>query len=160
LLIASETGRFAAGVPHAIADGMNADDLKRRTKKFAVEVILFAKTIPKDFINEEIASQLARAAASTAAYYRAVCRAKSRADFIHKLGGAIEEVDESALWLEVLTETRIASRQQTAVLWQEADELTRIFVRSRETARANRDAAQQEKSKNRKSRINNDSSNQ
>jgi four helix bundle protein len=69
----------------------------------------------------------------------AVCRARSRADFIHKLGGAIEEVDESALWLEILAEAGIGSRDLTAPLWREADELTRIFV-SRETARANRDA--------------------
>jgi len=136
---------------------MNADDLKARTKKFAIDVILFAKKIPKDFINDDIASQLARAATSTAAHYRAVCRAKSRADFIHKLGGAIEEVDEAALWLEVLTETRIAPPQDTAALWREADELTRIFVRSRETARANREAAKRAKSRIQRLKITNDS---
>jgi hypothetical protein len=64
---------------------MTPDELKARTKKFAVEVIRFAKAIPKDHINDEIASQLADAATSTAAHYRAVCRAKSRADFINKL---------------------------------------------------------------------------
>ena len=117
---------------------MNPDDLKARSKKFAVDVILFAKQIPKDAINDEIAVQLTDAASSTAAHYRAVCRAKSRADFIHKLGGAIEEVDESALWLEILAEAGIVSRDLTAPLWREADELTKIFVRSRETARANR----------------------
>jgi four helix bundle protein len=121
------------------SEGMTPDDLRVRTKKFAVDVILFAKRIPKDSINDEIASQLTDAATSTAAHYRAVCRAKSRADFISKLGGAIEEVDESALWLEILTEAGIASRETTMPLWREADELTRILVRSRETARANRD---------------------
>jgi hypothetical protein len=60
---------------------------------------------------------------------------------INKLGGGIEEVHESALWLEILAEAGIASRDATAPLWREADELTRIFVRSRETARANRDSA-------------------
>ena len=104
-------------------------------------MIRFAKTIPKDPINGEIAVQLTDAATSTAAHYRAACRAKSRADVINKLGGAIEEVDESALWLEILTEAGISARTETAPLWSEADELTRIFVRSRETARANRDAA-------------------
>ena len=77
---------------------MTPDDLKARTKKFAVDVIRFAKAIPKDHINDEIGSQLADSATSTAAHYRAVCRAKSRADFINKLSGAVEEVDESALW--------------------------------------------------------------
>ena len=120
---------------------MTPEDLKARTKKFAVDVIRFAKTIPKDHINDEIASQLTDAATSTAAHYRAVCRARSRADFINKLSGAVEEVDESALWLEILTEAEISPRAHTKPLWSEADELTRILVRSRETARARRDRA-------------------
>ena len=126
---------------------MTPDDLKARTKKFAVDVIRFVKAIPKDHINDEIASQLADAATSTAAHYRAVCRAKSRADFINKLSGAVEEVDESALWLEILAEAGICSRTQTTPLWAEADELTRILVRSRETARANRQSAIENKSR-------------
>lgn len=120
---------------------MDASELRDRTKRFAVAVIRFAKTnIPKDPINDEIASQLTDAAGSVAANYRAVCRARSRADFINKLGIAIEEVDESALWLEILADAAICRREATTPLWQEADELTRIFVRSRETARANRES--------------------
>jgi hypothetical protein len=65
--------------------GMTPDQLKARTKKFAVETIRFAKAIPKDHINDEIASQLTDAATSTAVHYRAVCCARSRADFINKL---------------------------------------------------------------------------
>jgi four helix bundle protein len=117
--------------------GMTPDDLKARTKKFAVRVIQFARSIPGDPINNEIASQLADAATSPAAHYRAACRAKSRADFINKLAGAIEEVDESALWLEILSESEICPTSMTTPLWREADELTRILVRSRETARTN-----------------------
>jgi four helix bundle protein len=86
---------------------MTPDDLKARTKKFAVDIIEFARSIPRDRINSEIASQLTNAATSVAAHYRAVCRAKSRADFINKLAGAIEEADESALWLEILRESGI-----------------------------------------------------
>ena len=136
---------------------MTPDELKARTKKFAVNVIQFARSIPRDPINGEIASQLTDAATSTAAHYRAVCRAKSRADFINKLGGAIEEVDESALWLEILAEAEICASSKTTPLWREADELTRIFARSRETARAAREAAIRKKSriKNHKSTINN-----
>jgi four helix bundle protein len=81
---------------------------------------------------------LTDAATSVAAHYRAVCRAKSRADFINKLAGAIEEIDESALWLEILSESGICPATATMPLWREADELTRIFVRSRETAITNR----------------------
>jgi four helix bundle protein len=120
---------------------MTPELLRARTKKFAVDAIRFAKKIPRDPINDEIASQLAASATSVAANYRAVCRARSRADFINKLGVSIEEVDESALWLEILTEADISPKEQTRPLWQEADELTRILVRSRETARAKRDAA-------------------
>jgi four helix bundle protein len=135
---------------------MTPDDLKARTKKFAVDVIRFARALPKDHINDEIASQLTDAATSTAAHYRAVCRAKSRADFINKLSGAVEEIDESALWLEILVEAGICPRSQTTPLWAEADELTRILVRSRETARANRQSAIDNKSKinNQKSQTN------
>jgi four helix bundle protein len=125
--------------------------LKACTDEFRriLEFIRFAKKIPIDHINREITSQLTDAATSTAAHYRAVCRAKSRADFINKLSGGIEEVDESALWLEILTEAGICAASATRPLWKEADELTRIFVRSRETARKKQQAL-----KNRKSAIN------
>ena len=111
-----------------------------------------------DPINREIAAQLTDAATSVAAHYRAVCRAKSRADFINKLSGSIEEVDESALWLEILAEAGICASSKTTPLWREADELTRIFVRSRETARATQEAAKQQAESRKKSRINNQQS--
>ena len=135
---------------------MTPEELRNRTKKFAVDVLRFAKGIPKDPINDEIAAQLTDAATATAAAYRAACRARSRADFIYKLGNSIEEVDESALWLEILAEGGICSRSQTSGLWQEADELTRILVRSRETSRANRQSITNPESsitKNRRSEI-------
>jgi four helix bundle protein len=114
--------------------------LRERTKKFALQVILLAKTLPADPFTLRIAVQLTEAASSVAANYRAVCRARSRADFINKLGISIEEADESALWLKILTEAGMATRTSTQPLWQEADELVRILVRSRETARHNRDS--------------------
>ena len=94
---------------------MTPDELRARTKKFAVDVIRFAKEdVPGDPINDEIARQLTDAATSVAAGYRAVCRARSRADFIYKLGNAIEEADESALWLEILCESGICPGHQTS----------------------------------------------
>ena len=116
---------------------MDPAELRRRTKKFAVDSIRFAKRLPHDRVNNRIAGQLTDSATSVAAAYRAVCRARSRGDFIYKLGNAIEEADESALWLEILTEAEISPASQTDPLWKEADELVRILVRSRETARAN-----------------------
>jgi four helix bundle protein len=114
--------------------------LRDRTKRFAIQTILFAKTLPTDPITTRLAVQLTDAASSVAANYRAVCRARSRADFINKLGISIEEADESALWLEILTEAGMAARASTQPLWQKADELVRILVRSRETARDNRES--------------------
>jgi four helix bundle protein len=103
-MIESRSGRLVAlcpdGTRRALTEGMTPEALKDRTKKFAVDIIRFAKTIPADHINRRIASQLTDAATSVAAHYRAVCRAKSRADFINKLSGGIEEADESALWLD------------------------------------------------------------
>ena len=134
---------------------MTPDELKARTKKFALAGIRLAKAIPRDHINDEIASQLTDAAAGTAAAYRAACRPRSDADFIYKVGNAIEEVDEAALWLELLAEAGICARAATVPLWKEADELTRIFVASRETARRNLRARRRTKNQNQESGIKN-----
>ena len=117
--------------------GMTPEQLRARTKKFALDVLRLAKAVPQDPINNEIAAQLTDAASSGAAAYRSACRARSRADFIYKLGNAIEEIDEAAFWLEILSESAICADSMTRPLWKEADELTRILVRSRETCRAN-----------------------
>ena len=76
---------------------MTPDDLKARTKKFALDVLGFVRTVPRDPVNNDMLRQLARSATATAASYRAVCRPRSDADFIYKLGNAIEEVDEAAV---------------------------------------------------------------
>ena len=112
--------------------------MRARTKKFAVDVIKLAKQVPRNAINDEITAQLTDAASSTAAAYRSACRARSKADFIYKLGNAIEEADESALWMEILVDAEIWTVTPVKQLLQEADELTRILVASRETARGNR----------------------
>lgn len=116
--------------------GVTPDDLKARTKKFAVDILKFAKmSIPRGNIESQIAAQLTDAAGATGSGYRAACRARTRADFVYKLGNTIEEVDEAAFWLEVLIESNTVLAAAAKPLWQEADELTRILVRSRETAR-------------------------
>jgi four helix bundle protein len=75
---------------------MTPDDLKAKTKKSAADAIRYARSIPSDPINQEIACQLTDAATSTAAHYRAACRARSRRDFINKLGGAMRKCDQAA----------------------------------------------------------------
>lgn len=82
--------------------------------------------------------QLLRAGTSVAANYRAVCRARSKAEFIARIGVVAEEADESVLWLELLEETKILTANQLKDLSQEAQALAAIFSSSHKTARTNR----------------------
>jgi four helix bundle protein len=106
-------------------------DLKARTKKFALEVILYCRTLPLGDEFQIIRRQLIRAATGTASNYRAAQRAKSKADFISNLGDAEEEADESLFWLECLAELATRNHTELARLLNEANEL----VASRKTAR-------------------------
>ena len=114
---------------------MAPTDLKQRTRKFALDVIRFTSALTHGPATDIIGRQLIRAATGTAGNYRAACRAKSRRDFIAKMGTAEEEADESVLWLEVLSESGLARPAAVAPLLDEADQLTRIFVSSINTAR-------------------------
>jgi four helix bundle protein len=111
--------------------------MKARTKAFAVQIVKLFSKLPKTDEGRVLGRQLLRSATSVAANYRAVCRAKSGADFIHKLGTVVEEADESLLWLELLEEAEICPVAQLAALKQEADELVRILQTSLTTAKNN-----------------------
>ncbi len=117
---------------------MTPQELRDRTREFAVAVIHFSKTLTADPISLNIVRQLTRSAASVGANYRAVCRARSRADFISKLGVVIEEADEANYWLELAGDEGLCQPSEVAALKDEAHQLTRILTRSRETARAAR----------------------
>ena len=132
---------------------MTPEQLRKRTKVFAIAIIRFTRRLPASDEARVIRRQLLRAGTAVGANYRAVCRPRSDADFIAKLGVVIEEADESAYWIELLVEAGMASAESVRELAREADELTRIFVASRETARANARARRQ--ARNRKSRIKN-----
>jgi four helix bundle protein len=108
--------------------------LQARTQKFAVDVIRLCDTLPKDAGTQSIVSQLVDAAGATDSNYRAACRGRSKAEFIAKLGVAVEEADESKGWLQLLVESNRVSVDQAGALIQEANELTAIFVKSRKTA--------------------------
>src|SRR6266850_3961869 len=114
---------------------MTPQELRRRTQTFAVQIIRFCRSLPKTDEARVISWQLLRCGPGVGANYRAVCRCRSDKDFIAKLGVVIEEADETAFWLEVLVEAAIVKAIKTTSLYKEADELTRIFVSSRETAR-------------------------
>ena len=111
------------------------NDLKQRTKKFALDVILYSRKLPRGDEFTNIKRQLIRSATSTAANYRAAQRAKSKADFISKLGTTEEEADESLFWLECLAELATNNHPELQRLLNEANELTAIFVASRKRAR-------------------------
>lgn len=116
---------------------MKPEELKARCKQFALRVIRLVRALPDDKIGRPIANQLIRSGTSVAANYRAACLAKSRADFTSKVGTAVEEADESALWMELIMEDNILPREKVHPLWQEAAELTSIFCASIKTSRRN-----------------------
>ena len=117
---------------------MTPSEMKQRTKKFALDIIKFTSALQSGIAAEVIGRQLIRAGTGVAGNYRASCRAKSKKDFIMKMTNAEEEADESALWLEILGESGLARAGTTARLLDEADQLTRIFVASSNTARKRR----------------------
>ena len=110
-------------------------DLKARTKQFALDVIRYCRTLPRGDEFQIIGRQLIRSATSTAANYRSAQRAKSKADFISSLGDAEEEADESLLWLECLAELANHEPPELKRLLKESDELVAILTASRKTAR-------------------------
>jgi four helix bundle protein len=112
-------------------------DLRDTTKRFAVKVFDLIDEIPWSPKGRIVQTQLAKAASSAAANYPAAQRSRSRADFISKLSIALEEIDETAFWLEFLPDTRLSSGESVTPLLREADELSAIFMASRKTARAN-----------------------
>jgi len=79
-----------------------------------------------------------RSATSVAANYRAVCRSRSKAEFIAKIGIVVEEADETVFWLEMVTELNILTQEKTSELFKEANELIAIFSASNQTARGRR----------------------
>ena len=113
---------------------MNEADMKLRTKRFALDVIELVSKLPKTTEGRVVGYQLIRSGTSVGANYRAACRAKSKADFISKLGIVEEEADESCYWLELIIEGKILPEEQVASLLEEANEITAIIVASRKTA--------------------------
>lgn len=110
-------------------------DLKARTKKFALDVIRACRALPHGDEFLITRRQLIRSATSVASNYRAAQRAKSKADFISNLGDAEEEADESLLWLECLAELATREHPELKRLLMEANELVAILTASRKTAR-------------------------
>jgi|SRR5579872_2941824 len=116
-------------------------DLKKRTQQFALDVIQFVEKLPATETCRTLGRQLLRCGTSVGANYRAAARAKSKADFIAKMGIVVEEADESAYWMELLAAAQKTTPDATAALLLEANELVlvAIGVASINTARRNSD---------------------
>jgi len=113
-------------------------EMKRRTKEFALRVIRLVQSLPKGQMADVLGKQLLRSGTSVGANYRAACRAKSRADFISKMGIVEEEADESMYWMELLIESGLVQHDRVADLLNEADQLIAMTVSSIQTARSNK----------------------
>jgi four helix bundle protein len=121
--------------------GSQADALRLRVKQFAVRVLVFVRTLPHDVAAQTAARQLARASTGLTGNYRSAGRARSRAEFIARLGVVVEEADETEHWLEIIRDTKLASGSELETLVRESAELRAIFVASLKTARRNHKSA-------------------
>lgn len=112
-------------------------ELRTRTKKFALRIIKLYQNLPKSGEAQVIGKQILRSGTSVGAQYREACRAKSPADFISKMEGSLQELDETAYWQELLVEGEIVPAEKLADLQKETDELISIFVVSIKTSKGN-----------------------
>ncbi len=113
---------------------MNEAELKQRTKQFALRVLKLVRTLSKDTAGQIIGRQLFRCATSVGANYRAVCRARSKADFVAKLAIVEEEADEACYWIELIIEAELMKPNLVQPLLDEANELVAIITASRKSA--------------------------
>ena len=115
----------------------DTNDLRDRTKKFALRIVKLYQNLPQSGEAQVIGKQVLRSGTSVGAQYREACRAKSPADFVNMLGGGLKELDETAYWLELLVEGGIVPTAKLVDLQKETDELTAIFVSSINTSKRN-----------------------
>jgi four helix bundle protein len=132
---------------------MTPDELKFRTKQFALRVLKLIDALPNSRSGRIIAGQLGRAGTSVGANYRAACRARSKKEFVAKIGIVEEEADECEYWFELTMESGTLPVRKVTELFQEAGELRRIMAASAKSARAS--LARSGRAENRQSAIRN-----
>ena len=104
-------------------------DLRLRTKEYALRIIRLYQALPRgQGVAQVLGKQLLRSGTSVAAHYREACRAKSNLDFISKLEGTQQELDESDLWLDLLADSSVLKPALVAPLREETNELLAVFV--------------------------------
>ena len=116
---------------------MTEEDLKIRTRQFALRILKLVASLPRTTAGTAIGGQLVRSGTSVGANYRAACRGRSKAEFIAKLGIVEEEADESAYWMELIIAAALLPQSRVQPLLREAIELTAIMAASRKSASRN-----------------------
>ncbi len=116
---------------------MSTDDFRKRTFQFGIRVVRLVQALAKTEVACVIGNQLLRAGTAVGANYRAAARARSRADFVAKMGIVEEECDEALYWLEMLVELQLVDEGRLKDLRTEANEILSIVVASIRTARGN-----------------------
>jgi four helix bundle protein len=112
-----------------------AEELKERSKRFAIRVVMDLRSLPSNNETRILTRQLIRSVTSVAANYRAVCRSRSKAEFVSKVGIVVEEADETVFWLEMLFDLGWLPSTKATPLLREANELLAIFAASQRTAK-------------------------
>jgi four helix bundle protein len=107
------------------------EELKDRTKKFALRIIHLCQSLPQTPEANLIGNQILRSGTSVGANYRAACRARSNAEFFSKISIVIEEADETMFWLELLQEAKIMKAERLTSLYEENEEILRIMAKAR-----------------------------
>ena len=113
---------------------MNQEELKDRTRAFALRIIRLAESLPDTPAAKVVRNQI-RCGTSVGANYRAACRARSKADFVSKMGIVEEEADETIYWMELLVDADIVKRPRISDLLNEADQILSIVISSIKTAK-------------------------
>jgi len=116
---------------------LGPEELKKRTKEFAHRCVKLALSLPKTALGKHISKQVIRCATSVAANYPAVLLAQTKAAFISKISIVIEEADETEFWLEFIMDEELKKREKVLPLFNEAHELSSIFIATRKTAQKN-----------------------
>jgi four helix bundle protein len=115
---------------------MTPEELKERTRSFALRVVKLATALPRNRASDVFARQMIRSASSVGANYRAACRSRSRAEFVAKIGLVEEEADETAFWIGMARDSDLVKAERVSDLLTKAEEIVSIIVASRKTARS------------------------
>src|SRR5260370_30314291 len=115
-----------------------AEAMRLRTKQFAIRIVSVARSLPRTREGDVIGKQLLRCGTAVAANYRAVCRSRSKAEFISKMNVVVAEADETVFWLELLGDTGVVPSEKLLFLLKEANELLATCAASLRTAKHNK----------------------